>query len=50
MYALTNCRIYTGFEILDKHVVIIDGDKIVQVCPKSEMPRNMDVEDLKCEI
>ncbi|QIQ20669.1 N-acetylglucosamine-6-phosphate deacetylase [Zophobihabitans entericus] len=47
MYALTNCRIYTGFEILDKHVVIIDGDKIVQVCPKSEMPRNMDVEDLK---
>lgn len=47
MYALINCRIYTGFEILDNHAVVIEGDKIVQVCAENKIPQNITVEDLQ---
>lgn len=47
MYALINCRIYTGFEMLDNHAVVIEGDKIIQVCAESQIPKNITVEDLQ---
>lgn len=47
MYALTNCRIYTGLEILNDHAVVIDGDRIVDVCHQDALPQNITVENLK---
>lgn len=47
MYALTNCRIYTGMEILDDHAVIIDNDKITSICHIDKVPANIVVEDLQ---
>ncbi|EGR2421652.1 N-acetylglucosamine-6-phosphate deacetylase [Vibrio cholerae] len=46
MYALTNCKIYTGNDVLVKHVVIINGDKIEAVCPIEYLPSEMNVVDL----
>ena len=47
MYALTNCRIYTGYEILENHAVVIDGDKIAKVCKQEELPADITIEDLQ---
>jgi N-acetylglucosamine-6-phosphate deacetylase len=47
MYALKNCRIYTGFEILDHHAVIINGDKIESICPDDQIPNMMMTKDLQ---
>ena len=47
MYALTNCRIYTGYEILENHTVIIDGDKISKICKQDELSENITIEDLQ---
>lgn len=47
MYALINCRIYTGMEILDNHAVIIDNDKIATICHADNIPPHISVEDLK---
>ena len=47
MYALTNCRIYTGYEILENHAVIIDGDKISKICKQDELSENITIEDLQ---
>jgi len=38
MFALTQCRIYTGHDILDNHAVIIADGLIAQVCPLAELP------------
>ncbi|CAB1254654.1 N-acetylglucosamine-6-phosphate deacetylase [Vibrio cholerae] len=46
MYALTNCKIYTGNDVLVKHAVIINGDKIEAVCPIEYLPSEMNVVDL----
>ncbi|GIB08680.1 N-acetylglucosamine-6-phosphate deacetylase [Vibrio cholerae] len=46
MYALTNCKIYTGNDVLVKHAVIINGDKIEAVCPIESLPSEMIVVDL----
>ncbi|HDZ9462436.1 N-acetylglucosamine-6-phosphate deacetylase [Vibrio cholerae] len=46
MYALTNCKIYTGNDVLVKHAVIINGDKIEAVCPIESLPSEMNVVDL----
>ncbi|EGR4123237.1 TPA: N-acetylglucosamine-6-phosphate deacetylase [Vibrio cholerae] len=46
MYALTNCKIYTGNDVLVKHAVIINGDKIEAVCPIEFLPSEMNVVDL----
>lgn len=46
MYALTNCKIYTGNDVLVKHAVIINGDKIEVVCPIESLPSEMNVVDL----
>lgn len=46
MYALTNCRIYTGMEVLHEHAIVIDDNKITAVCPKNALPQGIVVEDL----
>ncbi|RKS85870.1 N-acetylglucosamine 6-phosphate deacetylase [Orbus hercynius] len=46
MYALTNCRIYTGMEILHEHAVIIDNDTISMICHRDHIPANIPVENL----
>ncbi|ENM5902652.1 N-acetylglucosamine-6-phosphate deacetylase [Vibrio mimicus] len=46
MYALTNCKIYTGNDVLVKHAVIINGDKIETVCPIESLPFDIKVVDL----
>ena len=46
MYALTNCRIYTGSDVLNNHAVIIDGVNIHAVCPVSELPQHIKTLDL----
>lgn len=47
MYALTNCRLYTGYEVLDDHAVIVDGDKIIKICQQTELPKEIVIEDLQ---
>lgn len=47
MYALTNCRLYTGYEVLDDHAVIVDGDKIIKICQQTELPKEMIIDDLQ---
>jgi len=46
MYALTNCKIYTGSDVLSGHAVIISNDKIETICPHDQLPENIDVIDL----
>ncbi|CDH06227.1 N-acetylglucosamine-6-phosphate deacetylase [Xenorhabdus bovienii str. oregonense] len=46
MYALTNCIIYTGYERLEKHAVIIADGLIQQVCPENELPISIEKHDL----
>ncbi|ENM5897806.1 N-acetylglucosamine-6-phosphate deacetylase [Vibrio mimicus] len=46
MYALTNCKIYTGNDVLVKHAVIINGDKIETVCPIESLPSDIKMVDL----
>ncbi len=47
MYALTNCRIFTGSDVLDNHAVIIDGVNIHAVCPVTELPNDIKTIDLQ---
>lgn len=47
MYALTNCRFYTGYEILENHAVIINGDKIERICKLDELPTGIAIENLQ---
>ncbi|MBY8020839.1 N-acetylglucosamine-6-phosphate deacetylase [Vibrio fluvialis] len=46
MYALTNCKIYTGNDVLTEHAVIVDGDLIQAVCPIEQLPENLKTVDL----
>ncbi|MCW8327579.1 N-acetylglucosamine-6-phosphate deacetylase [Photobacterium sp. SDRW27] len=46
MYALTNCRIFTGSDVLNNHAVIIDGVNIHAVCPAAELPQTIKTLDL----
>lgn len=46
MYALTNCRILTGSDVLDQHAVIIDGDKIKAICPLVDLPQDISTQSL----
>ncbi|KMV30677.1 N-acetylglucosamine-6-phosphate deacetylase [Photobacterium swingsii] len=46
MYALTNCRIFTGSDVLNNHAVIIDGVNIHAVCPVTELPQDIKTVDL----
>ena len=47
MYALTNCRIFTGSDVLNNHAVMIDGVNIHAVCPVAELPNDIKSVDLE---
>ncbi len=47
MYALTNCKVFTGSDVLEHHSVVITGGKIDMVCPDTERPDNIEVIDLQ---
>jgi len=46
MYALSNCKIYTGSDVLTDHAVVIENGLIKQVCPVTELPDGIEVRDL----
>lgn len=46
MYALSNCKIYTGSDVLTDHAVVIENELIKKVCPISELPEGIEVHDL----
>ena len=46
MYALSNCKIYTGSDVLTDHAVVIENQLIKKVCPISEMPEGIEIRDL----
>ncbi|ENM5881797.1 N-acetylglucosamine-6-phosphate deacetylase [Vibrio metoecus] len=46
MYALTNCKIFTGNDVLVKHAVIINGETIDAVCPEDMLPSGIKMVDL----
>ncbi|WP_333919065.1 N-acetylglucosamine-6-phosphate deacetylase [Vibrio crassostreae] len=46
MYALSNCKIYTGSDVLTDHAVVIEDELIKKVCPTSELPEGIEVRDL----
>ncbi len=46
MYALTNCKIFTGTEVLTEHAVLIDGGVIAAVCPTAELAEHIERKDL----
>ncbi|ROO77884.1 N-acetylglucosamine-6-phosphate deacetylase [Vibrio crassostreae] len=46
MYALSNCKIYTGSDVLTDHTVVIENELIKKVCPISELPEGIEVRDL----
>ncbi|NOI67731.1 MULTISPECIES: N-acetylglucosamine-6-phosphate deacetylase [unclassified Vibrio] len=47
MYALTNCTIYTGSDVLDRHAVIIEGDTIHSIIANDQLPNDIKSVDLK---
>lgn len=47
MYALTNCKIYTGSNVLVDHAVIIKDELIEAVCPLADLPQDIATQDLK---
>ncbi|MGF1722745.1 N-acetylglucosamine-6-phosphate deacetylase [Vibrio kyushuensis] len=47
MYALTNCKIFTGSDVLVNHAVIINEGLIDTICPLSELPSGIDTKDLQ---
>ncbi|MDE1332454.1 N-acetylglucosamine-6-phosphate deacetylase [Vibrio aestuarianus] len=47
MYALTNCKIYTGSNVLVDHAVIIKNELIEAVCPLADLPQDITTQDLK---
>ena len=46
-YALTNCVIYTGTEVLYQHAVIVKDDKIEKIVHQNEVPESLEKIDLK---
>lgn len=46
MYALTNCTIYTGSDVLVDHAVIINNGLIESVCLVSDLPKDIEKRDL----
>jgi N-acetylglucosamine-6-phosphate deacetylase len=44
-FALTGCRIFTGENFLDGHAVVIEGERIRAVLPRSDLP-DMELRDL----
>ncbi|NIF22984.1 N-acetylglucosamine-6-phosphate deacetylase [Candidatus Pantoea multigeneris] len=46
MYALVNGRIYTGYEVLDNHAVVIADGLIERVCPIADLPPQVEQRDV----
>ncbi|MCW8345325.1 N-acetylglucosamine-6-phosphate deacetylase [Vibrio sp. ZSDZ65] len=46
MYALTNCKVFTGSDVLNNHAVVINGEQIEAVLPISELSASMERIDL----
>lgn len=46
MYALTNGRIYSGYEVLDGYAVVIRDGLIDEVCPASQLPAELEKRDV----
>lgn len=46
MYALTNCKIYTGNDVLVDHAVVIKDQLIDSVCPVADLPQDLETIDL----
>lgn len=46
MYALTNCKIYTGSDVLVDHAVIINNELIEAVYPIADLPQDIATQDL----
>ncbi|MFC0229566.1 N-acetylglucosamine-6-phosphate deacetylase [Serratia aquatilis] len=46
MFALTQCRIFTGYDVLDDHAVVIADGLIDRVCPLAELPAGIETREL----
>ena len=46
MYALTNCKVYSGGEVLNDHAVVIKDDVIDSVLPQKKLPKDLKTIDL----
>ncbi|HDY7741552.1 TPA: N-acetylglucosamine-6-phosphate deacetylase [Vibrio vulnificus] len=46
MYALTNCKIYTGSDVLSEHALVIENDLIQSIVPAADLPSGIEVKDL----
>lgn len=46
MFALTQCRIFTGHDRLDDHAVVVANGLIDRVCPLAELPVGIETRDL----
>ncbi|HDY8105629.1 TPA: N-acetylglucosamine-6-phosphate deacetylase [Vibrio vulnificus] len=46
MYALTNCKIYTGSDVLSERALIIENDLIQSIVPAADLPSGIEVKDL----
>ncbi|MGR5093539.1 N-acetylglucosamine-6-phosphate deacetylase [Vibrio maritimus] len=46
MYALTNCKVFTGSDVLTNHAVLIDGEDIHSIVPDSELSSSIERVDL----
>lgn len=47
MYALTNCKIFTGSDVLESSSVLIEDGKISSICLTTELPKNISLVDLQ---
>ncbi|MEA9392282.1 N-acetylglucosamine-6-phosphate deacetylase [Acerihabitans sp. TG2] len=46
MYALTNSRVYTGYQVLDDHAVVVADGLIERICPVTALPAGIEQRDL----
>ncbi|MCP1065206.1 N-acetylglucosamine-6-phosphate deacetylase [Serratia symbiotica] len=46
MFALTQGHVFTGYDILDGHAVIIANGLIERVCPEAQLPAGIETHDL----
>jgi N-acetylglucosamine-6-phosphate deacetylase len=42
MYALTHCTLYTGYQQLQHHALVVKGDRIVDLIPEAQLPFQID--------
>ncbi|MCJ2375766.1 N-acetylglucosamine-6-phosphate deacetylase [Vibrio sp. ZSDZ34] len=47
MYALTNCKIFTGSDVLTEHTVLVEGDLIHSIIPVASLNKDIKRIDLK---